>query len=345
VSGGAPAYVHEVSVVIPVYRGARTLRPLVAELSELAVPAATPRGRLVRVAEVLLVDDRGPDGSAETIRQLEAEHPEVRAVWLSRNFGQHAATLAGMASSTGSWIVTLDEDGQHDPAAIGRMLDVALDEQRSLVYAKPTNRPPHSPFRNASSQLVKWLATRVLAPGDLGEFHSFRLVLGEVGRSVAAYCGRGVYLDVALSWVVDRPGTCPVAMRDEGAHTSGYDLRRLVGHFLRLVLTAGTRPLRFISVLGILLSLLGMAAAAYVAWGSVVRGVDVEGWTSVIIAVLVLSGAILFSLGVISEYLGIAVGMAMGRPPYLIVSDPERGPLAQRAPVAAVPAEPVRDAR
>ena len=77
------------------------------------------------------------------MRELEQEYPFVRSVWLSRNFGQHAATLAGMASSGGDWIVTLDEDGQHDPSYIGAMLDVALDEQASVVYARPVNPAPH----------------------------------------------------------------------------------------------------------------------------------------------------------------------------------------------------------
>src|SRR5262249_34947321 len=159
------------------------------------------------------------------------------------NFGQHAATLAGMASSTAPWIVTMDEDGQHDPAAIGRMLDVALDEQRMLVYAAPTNPRPHGAFRNGTSRFARWLARRALGRGELGQYHSFRLMVGEIGRSVAAYCGQGVFLDVALSWVVERPALCPVEMRAEGDRPSGYDLRRLISHFWRLVLTSGTRPL------------------------------------------------------------------------------------------------------
>ncbi len=86
----------------------------------------TPGGLPFRVAEVLLVNDCGPDDSAGVMRRLEREHPWVRTIWLSRNFGQHAATLAGMASSGGDWIVTMDEDGQHDPADIPTLLDVAM---------------------------------------------------------------------------------------------------------------------------------------------------------------------------------------------------------------------------
>jgi polyisoprenyl-phosphate glycosyltransferase len=110
-----------VSVVIPVYSGATTLPGLVAEIEALR-ELTTPAGRHAVLAEVILVWDNGPDDSDEVIRALAAEHDWVRPVWLSRNFGQHAATMAGMASTGSDWIVTMDEDGQHDPAAIGLLL-------------------------------------------------------------------------------------------------------------------------------------------------------------------------------------------------------------------------------
>jgi glycosyltransferase involved in cell wall biosynthesis len=127
-------YVHEVSVVVPVYRGESTLKPLVEELTPLLECTETPSGNRFRVIEIILVHDNGPDGSAAVIRELAGSQLGVRAVWLSRNFGQHAATLAGIASSGGSWVATLDEDGQHVPLDIGLMLDVALDQNAQLVY-------------------------------------------------------------------------------------------------------------------------------------------------------------------------------------------------------------------
>ncbi len=133
--------VHLLSVVIPVYRGERTLRGVVEELLDYVPARVTPNGHAYRVTEIVLVDDGGPDGSPAVIRALAAEHDVVRPVWLSRNFGQHAATLAGMASTGGDWIVTLDEDGQHDPAGIAAMLAVAMRTAKSLVYGKPVNGP------------------------------------------------------------------------------------------------------------------------------------------------------------------------------------------------------------
>jgi undecaprenyl-phosphate 4-deoxy-4-formamido-L-arabinose transferase len=320
---------HTVSVVVPVYQGEHTLEQLVKELTGFPNDAVTPGGHPFEISEVLVVFDHGPDESAAVIRRLADEHHVVRPIWLSRNFGQHAATLAGMASSGGDWIVTMDEDGQHDPADIPRMLDVAMSEQAPLVYAEPTNPPPHGWLRNTASKGAKWLFVRVLSSGDVPSFESYRLVLGELGRSVAAYAGSGVYLDVAIGWVVDRSAQCPVQMRSEG-RSSGYSFRRLLSHFWRLVISSGTRTLRLVSATGVAFAVLGFVMAAYLLVARLMTERTVQGWTSTMVAVLVGIGVVLFALGVIAEYVGVAVSMAMGKPPYLIATDVDRGPLGRK---------------
>jgi hypothetical protein len=237
-----------------------------------------------------------------------------------------------MASSFGDWIVTVDEDGQHDPADIANLLDGALSHGAQLVYARPVNAAPHTRFRNLTSRLSK-AALNVISGGDVDAslYHSFRLVLGEVGRSVAAYAGHGVYLDVALGWVAGRPATASATMRDEGDRQSGYRLRTLVSHFWRMVITGGTRGLRLVSVLGIALSVIGLLVAVYLVIARLAGDQTPQGWTSLAVLTLFTGGIVLFSLGVIAEYVGVAVNMAMGKPPYLIVSDPNSGPLGRTA--------------
>ncbi|QTE31318.1 glycosyltransferase [Pengzhenrongella sicca] len=324
---------HRLSVVIPVYQGEITLTELLGELDHLTSEFTTPDGNVAVVAEVLLVFDNGPDGSASVIRTLAEKYPMVRPVWLSRNFGQHAATLAGMASSGGDWIVTMDEDGQHDPADIGRMLDVAMRAGASVIYAKPENAAPHGVVRNAASKGAK-RAIRALAGGlDTTVYQSYRLMLGEVGRSVAAYAGAGVYLDVALGWVAGDVATCPVLLRAEGGRRSGYNLRSLLSHFWRLVLSSGTRGLRVVSVTGFLFGVAGLLLAIVILVGRLAGDATPAGWTSMVIIVLLTTGAVLFSLGIVAEYIGVAVNMAMGKPLYLIVSDREAGPLGWHRPL------------
>ncbi len=349
--GEAVAVRHTVSVVIPVYQGERTLPGLVGEILPLTQGFRTEQGHLGAVTEVLLVHDNGPDDSPRVMRELADRFDFVRTVWLSRNFGQHPATLAGMASSGGDWIVTLDEDGQHDPAQIGRMLDVALTERASLVYAEPTNPAPHGFLRNLASRTAKRVLAISAGGTNATEFQSYRLILGEIGRSVAAYAGSGVYLDVAMGWVAGKVATCPIELRAEGGRKSGYSLRSLSSHFWRMVLSSGTRGLRIVSILGVLSAIGGVAVALVllIAWLAGSRNIP-AGWPSLMVVLLLTSGAILFSLGVIAEYIGVAVNMAMGKPLYLIVSDPNDGPLGRgRSALAADahgrPARPVAPAR
>lgn len=334
----ATPYEHEISIVIPVYQGELTLTAVLGELEPYSLGFSTPAGRRARVTEVILAHDRGPDRSDVTIRRLAEEYPWVKPVWLSRNFGQHAATLAGIASSGGGWIVTIDEDGQQDPEYIGSMLDTALDEQAAVVYARPVNRPPHGLLRNTSSRMSKAVLERLFGGGRATDFNSYRLLLGDVGRSVAAYAGTSVYLDVALAWVANRIVTSPVLLREEAGRRSGYSYLKLFAHFWRMVLSSGTKGLRIVTVLGALFAAGGLAFAVYLVVVRLATDDIPAGWTSQMVLTALGVGAILVSLGIVAEYLGIAVNMAMGKPPYLIVRDPAAGPLghAEVHPASAV---------
>jgi undecaprenyl-phosphate 4-deoxy-4-formamido-L-arabinose transferase len=320
---------HTVSVVVPVYQGETCLDDLVKEFAALIVGVQTPAGRSVRVVEILFVHDCGPDDSDAVIRRLAAEHDWIRPVWLSRNYGQHAATLAGMSASAGDWVVTLDEDGQHDPAAIPEMLDRAMEENADVVYGAPRNAAPHGFLRNAASRLAK-RSLRVLSGNpDAASFSSYRLVLGEIARSVAAYAGSGVYLDVALTWVARRTTTCPVTLRQERGRSSGYRLRSLLSHYWRMVLTGGTRLLRITSLMGLLAAVVGFGLAVTIVAIRLFGDVAVAGWASVMVVALIGGGAVLMALGVVAEYVGVAVNMAMGKPLFLVVGDRAKGPLGR----------------
>ena len=169
-------HVHAISIVVPVYQGELTLEPLLAEIEPLTISQSTPGGVQFCVSEVMLVHDGAIDDSDAVMSSLAVRLPFVTPIWLSRNFGQHPATLAGMSSTNGDWVVTLDEDGQHDPRDIIQMLDVAVKNDAQLVYAQPTNAPPHGWVRNFFSALVSGYSRIFWVTRTCGEFNSFRLI-------------------------------------------------------------------------------------------------------------------------------------------------------------------------
>jgi undecaprenyl-phosphate 4-deoxy-4-formamido-L-arabinose transferase len=313
-----------ISVVIPIYQGERTIKNLVDEIAPYFQPLTTVTGREIVISEVLLVHDCGPDRSDIVINQLAKSHSQIKLIWLTRNFGQHAATLAGMSSASGDWIVTMDEDGQHNPADIPTLLDHALGDDLQLVYAQPANKPPHGFIRNFTSRLSKRIIRLVMGNEFVEYFHSYRLIRGDVARSLAAYCGQGIFLDVGLLWVAGRIGQCPINMRPEVNRTSGYTYGRLLAHFWNMLLTAGTRPLRLITLLGFSSVAIALFIGSYVLYEKIIGKVEVQGWASIVLVISFFSGCILISLGMIAEYLAVSMGISMGKPLYVIGSRSSR---------------------
>jgi glycosyltransferase involved in cell wall biosynthesis len=326
-----------VSVVIPVYRAGPGLSATVAELTTADAAWRLGHETVLTLCEVVLVSDNPglPDNERRRLEDLEQSDPRVRVAWLATNFGQHPATVAGIVSTNGDWVVTMDEDGQHDPAAVPDLARVAAQEGRPLVYASPSNPPPHGFLRNSASAITKHLFQWMT--GATGRFHSFRLIEGEIARSACAYVGENVYLDVALRWSCGDPGLCPVAMRRESAGASSYNARRLASHFWRLVLSSGTRPLRAIAALGLGVATLGVVTALLVTYRRILGFVPEAGWTSVIVALLVLCGGLFLSVAILAEYVGFVVRNSIGKPVYVKVGAPnERALWRLRAALCAI---------
>jgi glycosyltransferase involved in cell wall biosynthesis len=325
-------FLHTLSLVVPVYKGEKVLEPLLNEVMKLygdsEVVHESELGNKYSLKEIILVHDNGPDDSAEVMRRLQSRFKNVKCIWLSRNYGQHAATLAGIAETSGDWIITLDEDGQQDPKYFANFLDQAITTRSQIVYARPTNKPPHGFLRNGLSRFAKWVSKLILASTNFENFNSYRLILGEPARALSKFGGTGMYLDAGLIWVTSSATTCEVELRSED-RPSGYSMTSLLGHFGRLVVTAGARPLRVIALLGLFVATGGFVLTVYIIWMKAVTGISASGWTSVIVAVLVTSGLTMLSLGVISEFLGATVRSTMGKPLFLKVSDPINGPLGR----------------
>lgn len=332
-----------VSVVVPVYRAGAGLSNVVEELLDGYVEmSVAPTVRLTLDEIVLVVDNPDLPGSErDRLVGLSELDGRVRVIWLATNYGQHPATVAGIVSTNGDWVATMDEDGQHNPTALAGMAQTAGDQGKPLVYASPTNPPPHGLWRNFASRTTKALFRGL--SGTNTQFHSFRFMEGALARAACAYVGENVYLDVALSWSCGESSVCPVEMRREDSR-SAYNLRRLMSHFWRMVLSSGTRALRLIAAAGVFVALIGVITAAVFASRRLSGEALPPGWTSVMVALLVLSGGTLLCLGVLAEYVGFVVRNSIGRPVYVTVEPPASRALwvLQAALLAAATPDTVR---
>ena len=256
---------HNISIVIPVYKGQQTLPYLVARIKKSFDSFEYYEGISFRLLEIILVHDCGPDRSDLVIKDLSQEFEYVTPIWLTRNFGQHAATLAGISHASGDWIVTMDEDGLHDPENIFTLISAAYKDDLQVIYAFP-NRHTHNFLRRITSSLAKWMGGLFTGNKDGIYFHSFRVIRGDVARSLAAYCASGVYLDIALLWVAGRVGRCPIAVTSAAveARPSGYSGKKLLDHFIRLFITSGTRPLRLVTIAGFFSIFISFAGAGII---------------------------------------------------------------------------------
>ena len=297
------------SVVIPAYRSGDMLPSLCEDLLTTLTP-------IVDDLEILLIDDASPDQTWTTIVSLAQTHNQVRGVRMSRNYGQHNALLAGLRTAQYPLVLTMDDDGQHPPSQIPALLS-ALTDDVDLVYGHPTEEQ-QSRLRNVASRSTKRAMAGALGPDVYIRSSAFRVFRRELVAAADDVHDPAVSVDVILSWATTRVADVEVQFSKRQSGTSGYSLTRLARHALNMVTGYSTRPLRWVSAVGLLCALLGFGLLVYVLVRFILGGSDVAGFTFLAAAVTLFSGVQLLSLGVLGEYLGRMHFRSMGKPSYVI---------------------------
>lgn len=306
------------------YSGEEYLERLVARVEAVRDSWET-EGAPLKLIELILVDDAAIDGSGALIDTLATSRPWITALHLSRNFGQHAATMAGVLHSSGDWVVTLDEDLQHPPDRVEELLLHAVRGGSDVVYARPKSKEVHGKvWRDGSSRRFKRLMEWLTGTPTLHLVNSFRLLRGSIARATASVCTHNTYFDIALTWFTQSISSREMTMRDDRfAQTgkSGYNLRKLVVHAQKMLFSS---QLRFLSLglwIGGGLFFLSLAAGAYF---SLLRLIDpgavgVAGWTSTFVAICASAGLLSVMLGICLQYLSTLVLKAHGRPNFFTI--------------------------
>ena len=312
----------DVSVVVPVYAGKAYLEKLAnavfsvrREWFEKSYP--------MRISELIFVDDGSSDGSADILSQLETRD-WIKVVTLSRNYGQHPATVAGISYSTGDWIFTIDEDFQHKPELFFDMLKECIKNSSDILYAKPKGWVHKSAFRDFSSRSAKWVIAHLAKNPNIRNFNSFRLIRGNIARTAAAVSGYESFFDIVLGWHSTRVAVLETYMEDERyTHEgdSGYNFRKLLSHSRKMIMTSDARVLRKFGLVALILVTLLIFFAILILIQKVLfpTSIAIQGWVSLMLLIIATGCIISAILSVISEYLANVVQHINGKPSFSIV--------------------------
>jgi dolichol-phosphate mannosyltransferase len=306
----------DLSVVVAVYRCAECLDALYDRL-------VRSLAQLVESFEIVFVDDASPDGAWRNLEQLAARDSRVRAIRLSRNFGQHAAITAGLGESRGRWIVVMDCDLQDPPEEIPTLYQRAL-EGHDIVFARRKRRRD-SIFRRWAASAYFWLMNRFVGTDIEGEYGTFSVISRPVRDAYLSIGDQGRHYLFILYWLGFAQTAVDVPHAARPAGKSSYTLTKLVRHAVDGLFFQTTVLLRWIVYLGFLVALAGVLLAGLFAL-ILVFGDPYPGWTSLAVLILIIGGFIIMSTGVTGLYIGKIFDQVKDRPLYVVAeragSDP-----------------------
>jgi glycosyltransferase involved in cell wall biosynthesis len=297
-----------ISVVTPVYNGEASVAELCRRLAEV-LPHISAQ------YEIILVNDGSRDRSWETISELSSRSPMVRGLNLMRNYGQHNALLCGIRAAKCEVIVTMDDDLQHQPEDIPRLL-AQLDEGFDVVYATP-EREQHSFWRAIASRITRLALRSAGGPEVAKNVSAFRVFRTELRDAFARYEAPFVSIDVLLTWATNRFAAVRVAFKPRHSGSSNYTFTKLVRFALDMMTGFSTAPLQLASLTGFACTLFGIGVLVYVVGRYFFEG-SIPGFPFLASMIAIFSGAQLFALGVIGEYLARMHFRTMNRPAYAI---------------------------
>lgn len=287
-------YRYALSIVVPVYNGAKTVASLVDILAGLPVTGGL---------QIVLVNDASPDNSLAVCRQLcEKNQVALTVVNLQRNFGEHNAVMAGYAHAEGEYIINMDDDLQNPPEEVINLWQYTKAHDYDVVYTR-YDKKEHAAWRNLGSWLTNKCADIVIDKPKGLYLSSFRCLHARVVKAVISYTGPFPYIDGLIFQVTQNVGSLVVQHYARAEGQSNYTITKLVRLFLSMLLNFSVIPLRIGTVVGVLMALIGLIIFAWVVVEALLLDTP-RGWASMMAVFVTVSGFQLMMLGIIGEYLG-----------------------------------------
>lgn len=300
----------KISYIIPCYRSEKTLEAVVNEIRDTMV------NLYQYTYEIILVNDCSPDNTFAVIRKLCAENKNIIGLDHAKNFGQHAALMAGFHFASGDIVVCLDDDGQTPADEVDRLL-AKLEDGYDVVYAAYDSKK-HSAFRNIGSSVNKKMTEVMLGkPKELylsSYFAARRFVIDEMMKYQNAY----PYVIGLVLRTTRNICNVKVNHRERMEGRSGYSLRKLIALWVNGFTSFSVMPLRIASYGGVFVAILGFLYAVYTIIAKIIDPNRVIGWSSIIAILLILGGFILIVLGMVGEYIGRIYISLNNSPQYVI---------------------------
>lgn len=298
-----------ISVVVPVYNSAAILPDLVERLQPVLSATGTP-------FELILVNDGSRDESWKVIGQLAARHPWVRGLCMMRNYGQHNALLAGIRDARFEVTITMDDDLQHPPEELPRLL-AKFAEGFDVVYAPP-EQEQHGVMRDLASIITKLALQSAMGAETAPKVSAWRVFRTQIRDAFAAFHSPFVSMDVLLTWGTTRFAALRLRHDPRLVGKSNYTLPKLIRHAVNMMTGFSVMPLQIASFIGFAFTLFGLGVLAYVLARYMIDGSTVAGFPFLASIVAIFSGAQLFALGIIGEYLARMHFRTMDKPAYTI---------------------------
>ena len=298
-----------VSVVIPVYNSEQSLEPLLARIQSVLESEGLE-------FEVILVDDGSVDRSWAVIRSLAANSTKVLGMRMLRNYGQHNALLCGIRQARHAVVVTMDDDLQNPPEEIPGLL-ARMEEGFDVVYGTP-DKGKHGFLRGAASRLTKLVLQRSMGAETAESISAFRAFRTKLREAFVDYKASFVSIDVLLTWGTRSFSAVRVRHEERRVGASNYTVFKLFMHAMNLVTGFSIVPLQCATAIGLLFTLFGIAVLGFVLSRYLLYGSTVQGFPFLASLLTIFSGAQLFALGIIGEYLARVHLRTMDRPSYAI---------------------------
>jgi undecaprenyl-phosphate 4-deoxy-4-formamido-L-arabinose transferase len=299
----------DVSVVVPCYKSENFLKEVVESVYQ---ELKMLQGQTINKFEINLVVDGSPDETYKIAFELAETYEEIRSFELTRNFGQHSAIFAGVENSRMSWILTMDDDGQHPPAQISKLIDLVGDDV-DVIYGK-SSVEEHNFIRNLFSQSSKYLIYKILDVKYAKNVSAFRLFRRSLLENINLSSLNNGVVDVVINWHTDRIQSVEVKMLKRAQGDSNYNYQGLTKFALQMITGYSVKPLRMVTALGFVAFVLSMFTALLVLVQSIMDVIEVPGYASIVFITLILGSFQIFALGIIGEYIGRIHEKTLGKP-------------------------------